>query len=65
MRGDVALNVCKVGRGIVSLMCWLRVFIAPNHLNSRWRKATKSAKSGGAPDRERYRFDAPPDCEQC
>jgi hypothetical protein len=59
MRGDVALNVWKFGRGLVYSMCWLEAFIAPNNQKSRWRKATKTAQSGGALDREQCMSSAP------
>jgi hypothetical protein len=66
MRGDVALNVWKVGKGLVSSMCWLEVFIAPPiQIVVGEGVAKLHCRSVGAPDNERQLSGAPPDSEQC
>jgi hypothetical protein len=64
MHGDVALNVWKVGRGLMSLMCWLRGYLYPNHSNSRGRKVAITTQLGGAPDNEQCLSGAPPNSIQ-
>jgi hypothetical protein len=48
--GVIALEVYDFGVALVSSMCWLGVFIAPNHSNSRWRESSKGCLSASAPD---------------
>jgi hypothetical protein len=52
MFGDVALEVWKVGVGLVFSMCWLGGIYSPQPLIWPLEKSGKGCLSSGAPDTE-------------
>jgi hypothetical protein len=52
MLGDVALEVWKVGVGLVFSMCWLEGIYSPQPLIWLLEKSGKGCLSSGAPNTE-------------